>query len=247
MHERWGEAGVARCLGAFAFALWDAEARRLTLGRDCLGNRALFYHRGPQFVAFATTLGALLALPGVPRAIDEMALAQFMAVNHREQQRTFYRGIERVPSRTMVSVDRNGMPSRKYWTPDLDAPPLYRREEDYIERARELLDIAVASATRDTPKSPSRPAAASILRRSPPRPRGSAGREHHLLFRRCRRPARRSTSVRSTTSTNATRSKRWRACIRAGRALHYAGARRSIRLKTTPAFLRARACRHSAR
>src|SRR5262249_58203030 len=29
MMERWGDAGVARCLGAFAFALWDADARRL--------------------------------------------------------------------------------------------------------------------------------------------------------------------------------------------------------------------------
>src|ERR1700722_4950074 len=151
MHERWGDDGVARCVGAFAFALWDAEARRLTLGRDCLGNRALFYHRGPQFVAFATSLRSLLALPGGPRALDELALAQFIAVNHREQQHTLYRGIERVPSRTMVSIDRNGMRSRKYWTPDFDAAPLYRREEDYIERARELLDLAVASAMRDTP------------------------------------------------------------------------------------------------
>src|SRR5206468_2310385 len=28
--ERWGDAGVARCLGAFAFALWESEAGRLT-------------------------------------------------------------------------------------------------------------------------------------------------------------------------------------------------------------------------
>jgi asparagine synthase (glutamine-hydrolysing) len=151
-YERWGDDGVARCVGAFAFALWDGEARRLTLGRDCLGNRPLFYHRGPHFVAFATSLRSLLALPGVPRALDELALAQFIAVNHHEQERTLYRGIERVPSRTMVSIDRNGMRSRKYWTPDFDAAPLYRREEDYIGRARELLDLAVASAMRDTPR-----------------------------------------------------------------------------------------------
>jgi asparagine synthase (glutamine-hydrolysing) len=152
MYERWGDDGVARCVGSFAFAQWDAAARRLTLGRDCLGNRPLFYHRGPQFVVFATTLGALLALPGVPRAIDELALAQFIAVNHREQERTFYRDIERVPSRTMVTIDRDCIRSRKYWTPDYDAPPPYTRDEDYIERARELLDLAVASATRDTPR-----------------------------------------------------------------------------------------------
>jgi asparagine synthase (glutamine-hydrolysing) len=151
MNERWGDAGVARCLGAFAFAQWDADARRLTLGRDCLGNRALFYHHGPEFVAFATTLGALLALPSVPRKIDEVALANFMVVNNREQGRTFYRGIERVPSRTLVRIDRNGTTHRKYWAPDLDAPPPFQREEDYIERARELFDLSVASVIRDTP------------------------------------------------------------------------------------------------
>ena len=62
--ERWGDTGVARCLGAFAFAHWDAPARRLTLGRDCLGNRPLFFHHGPDFVSFRDQPRALLATAG---------------------------------------------------------------------------------------------------------------------------------------------------------------------------------------
>jgi asparagine synthase (glutamine-hydrolysing) len=152
MHDRWSDDGVARCIGAFAFAHWDTDRRRLTLGRDCLGNRALFYYRAPAFVAFATSLRVLLALPGVPRTIDDIALAQFIALNLREERQTLYRGIERVPGRTLVSIDWKGVRCRKYWTPDLDGSPPYAREEDYIERARELLDLAVASAARDTPR-----------------------------------------------------------------------------------------------
>ena len=150
MFERWDETGVARCLGGFAFAHWDSAARRLTLGRDCLGNRPLFYHRGSDFIFFATSLGALLALPGVPREIDEIALANFLAVNLDAGPQTFYRGVERVPSRTMVTIDSAGLQRRHYWAPVLDAPPPYRRDDDYVERARELFDLAVASATRDT-------------------------------------------------------------------------------------------------
>jgi asparagine synthase (glutamine-hydrolysing) len=150
MFEHWGEAGVARCLGAFAFALWDPDARRLILGRDCIGGRALFFHHGRGFVAFATTIGALLALPGVPREIDEVTLANFMVVNLTETRRTLYRRIERVPSRTLVTIDRTGVRHRHYWSPDLDAPPPYRSDEDYVERARELLDQAVAAAIVDT-------------------------------------------------------------------------------------------------
>jgi len=150
MHERWGDAGLARCLGAFAYASWDARARRLTLARDCLGHRPLFFHHAPRRVVFATTLRALLALPDVPRAIDEIELANFLALNQAAERRTFYRGIDRVPSRTLVTIDADGVRQRKYWRPNLDGPPC-AREEDYVERARELLDIAVAAATRDTP------------------------------------------------------------------------------------------------
>ncbi len=152
MFERSGEAGIARCLGAFSFAHWDAGTRRLVLGRDCLGMRALFFYRGRDFVAFATTLAALLALPMVPRELDEIVLANYLAINLVEARRTFYQGIERVPSRTIVTIERASTHHRHYWSPDFDAPPPYRRDEDYIERARELLDQAVAAATIDTPR-----------------------------------------------------------------------------------------------
>lgn len=151
MYLRWGDAGLARCLGAFAFALWDSTSRRLILARDCLGARALFFHRGRNAVTFASSLGALLALPQVPREVDERTLANFMAINLAEPRRTFYRGIERVPSRTIVTIDRAGIRHGIYWSPDFGAPPPYRRDEDYIERARELFDQAVATATVDTP------------------------------------------------------------------------------------------------
>ncbi len=149
VYQRLGDAGLAQCLGAFSFALWDLGARRLTLGRDCLGNRAMFFFRGHGFVAFATTIGILLALPGVPREIDELTLANFLAVNLIETRRTFYRGIERVPSRMLVTVDGDTIKHRYYWSPDLDAPTLHRREADYVERARELFNQAVATATSD--------------------------------------------------------------------------------------------------
>ena len=148
-YESWADQGIARCLGAFAFAHWNPADRRLTLGRDCLGNRPLFFYRAGDFVAFASTLKILFALPEVPRELDEIVLANFLAVNLDEPRRTFYRGIERVPSRTLITIDPAGVKHRFYWSPNLDAPPPYRRAEDCIERARELFDQAVAAATRD--------------------------------------------------------------------------------------------------
>lgn len=151
MFRRWGDAGLARCLGAFVFALWDAKTRQLILARDCLGARALYFHRGRGHVAFATTYGALLSLPQVPREIDEITMVRFLALNASEIGRTFYRGVERVPSRTVVAIGQKEIRRRNYWSPNFDASPSCRRDEDYVERARELFDQAVAATTADTP------------------------------------------------------------------------------------------------
>jgi asparagine synthase (glutamine-hydrolysing) len=149
--ERHGEAGLAGLLGAFAFAAWDAAERRLTLVRDYGGQHSLFFHQGGGFIAFASYLADLVAMPGVPRELDALTVANFLALNHHEVERTFYRAVERVPSRRLVEVSRRGVARRAYWSPDLDASPPAATAEDMIEGARAALDRAVARATRDLP------------------------------------------------------------------------------------------------
>lgn len=148
--ESRGDDGIATLLGAFAFAHWNERAATLTLARDCIGHRSLFYHRGDGFVAFASHLTDLLALPDVPRELDERMLANFLALNHREREATFYRGICRVPSRAVVRITKDGVAQRRYWSPAFDAPPPYVDDGDYIARARELFDRATAQTLRDT-------------------------------------------------------------------------------------------------
>ncbi|MDO8878327.1 MAG: asparagine synthetase B family protein, partial [Pseudolabrys sp.] len=132
-----------RCLGAFAFAHWDAQARRLTLGRDCLGHRSLLFHRAGDTIIFSNRLPALLAMPQVPREVDTLGLGNLLALNRTGSRRTAYRGIERTPSRSLLTIDRAGIREDYYWSPAFDAAPLYRRDEDYVARARELFGQAV--------------------------------------------------------------------------------------------------------
>jgi len=150
--SRRGDAGVAKILGAFAFALWDENAKRLILARDCLGQRPLFYHVRGGVVLFATSLTALLALPGVPRDLDDVEIANFMIYNQNEPFRTLYRGVDRVPSRTVVGFDATGVHPRHYWTPDANVAADCKSEQDYVERARALFDQAVAAAARGLPR-----------------------------------------------------------------------------------------------
>lgn len=152
LYRRHSDAGVARCVGAFAFAVWDRHGSQLTLGRDCLGEQALFFHLADGVCSFASELRSLLSLPGVPCRLDEPAMADWMVLNPGDPRRTLYQGVERVPSRTIVRIDRGGARHRHYWSPAPDAGRHCRTQADYVGRARELLDQAVASATADTPR-----------------------------------------------------------------------------------------------
>src|SRR5688572_29984069 len=69
-YERWEESAVDRLVGDFAFALWDAERRKLVLARDFLGQRPLYYHRGARFLAFASMPKGLHTLDEIPYGPD---------------------------------------------------------------------------------------------------------------------------------------------------------------------------------
>lgn len=146
--ERWGPEGLNRPLGAFAFAWWQEDTGQLILGRDRLGQVPLFVHRGDGWIAFSTRLPALLSLPDVPRELDDMALANFLALNFEAPRPTFYRGIERVANCHALLWGAAGAKEIRYWTPDVTTKPSTASPEDLVQQARDLLDQAVTNALR---------------------------------------------------------------------------------------------------
>lgn len=146
--ERWGEAALPRLIGDFALALWDAQNRRLLLARDQLGGRTLYYHQDACFIAFATTYRALLALPGVPKKIDELGIADFLILNVQHPVETFYEGVRRVPGASIALFDGNGLQITRYWNPQPKRVLRLSSDEEYVEAAREQLERAISCRLR---------------------------------------------------------------------------------------------------
>ncbi|HEY0313944.1 MAG TPA: asparagine synthetase B [Allosphingosinicella sp.] len=145
--ERWQEGAADRLLGDFAFAFFDATRQRLLLARDALGQRPLFWHRGPRHFAFASMPAGLHALGTMAAEADGRSLARYLASLPLDGPSSFYQGIQRVEPGHIVAVSPEGIESRRYWTL---RPPLLRlpRFEDYVEAYREELDAAVRRRLR---------------------------------------------------------------------------------------------------
>ncbi len=114
----WGvEETVGRLIGMFAFGLWDREEGTLTLVRDRLGIKPLYWGQQEGRVVFASELKALKQIPGWHGEIDPQALAAFMRHSYVPAPVSIYKGIFKLPPGTMLRVTAGMEPKiTSYWS-----------------------------------------------------------------------------------------------------------------------------------
>ncbi|HMG23856.1 MAG TPA: asparagine synthase-related protein [Kofleriaceae bacterium] len=132
----------------FGAAIWDARRARLTLARDALGVRFVYYWTSGEGALFASEIKALLRHPAVTRGYDEIALAQYLVFLTAPGPRTLFAGVRRVSAGGAVEIAANGEAGERRWWDLLDAAVDERDDEKYyVNRTRELHHAAVRRRT----------------------------------------------------------------------------------------------------
>jgi len=138
--EAWGiEATLKKCVGMFALALWDRETRSLTLARDRLGEKPLYYGWQGEAFLFGSELKALRAHPAFRGEIDRDALALYLRHNYVPAPYSIYRGIAKLPPGSWLTLAADAPVGAS------PAPSFYWRARDAAEAGvRSDLDDASA-------------------------------------------------------------------------------------------------------
>jgi asparagine synthase (glutamine-hydrolysing) len=117
-YQKWGVDCLQRLHGMFAFALYDLDKRTLFLARDRLGVKPLFMASlSDGSLAFASELKGLLAHPLLRRAVDPLAVEDYLAWGYVPDHRSILKGIEKLPAghyRLLRHGARPGAPVR-WW------------------------------------------------------------------------------------------------------------------------------------
>jgi asparagine synthase (glutamine-hydrolysing) len=104
--EAWGIRGALdRCVGMFAFALWDRANRSLTLARDRLGEKPLYYGQWNGLFVFASELKALQAIPGFSPSIDRAALWHYFCQKAVPAPLSIYDGIRKLEPGQFLTLE----------------------------------------------------------------------------------------------------------------------------------------------
>jgi asparagine synthase (glutamine-hydrolysing) len=107
--DAWGiQATLQRAVGMFAIALWDRKSRSLTLARDRLGEKPLYYGwqgqgSGAVFL-FGSELSALRRHPSFVAEVNRDALALYMRHNCIGGAQSIYSGIHKLPPGHLLTV-----------------------------------------------------------------------------------------------------------------------------------------------
>ena len=109
--DAWGiRATIERAIGMFAFAVWDRQSRTLTLARDRMGEKPLYYGwqgagRAAVFL-FGSELKALRSHPAFGAPIDRDALCLFMRQNNVGGAHSIYAGIRKLLPGNLLTVSQ---------------------------------------------------------------------------------------------------------------------------------------------
>lgn len=118
--RHWGvQETLQRLNGMFAFAIWDARHRVLTLCRDRFGEKPLFYGWIGDDLAFASELKAFYAHPGWRGSINRDALTAFMRYSYVPAPWSIWEGVRKLTPGSFVAF------SAMTKTGDLPKPEIY--------------------------------------------------------------------------------------------------------------------------
>ncbi len=118
--SQWGiEATIEKMNGQFALGLWDRQENTLTLIRDRLGVKPMYYGWMGKTFLFGSELKALQCHPDFKGEIDRNALALYMRHNCIPAPYSIYKSIEKLRPGCYLTLKLNGRPEMKittYWS-----------------------------------------------------------------------------------------------------------------------------------
>ncbi|MDQ5845070.1 MAG: asparagine synthase (glutamine-hydrolyzing) [Acidobacteriota bacterium] len=145
----WGTDCLPRLYGMFHFAVWDTLEHTLTLARDHVGIKPLYYAHlpakdgGPGRFLFASEIKAILATGLVERSIDPEALNQFLTFLWAPDPHTLFRGIKTLPPAHVLTFKNDRIRMHEWWDVSFEDIEHGRSEAWWQQRVLEKLEQTV--------------------------------------------------------------------------------------------------------
>ncbi|MCG2787993.1 MAG: asparagine synthase (glutamine-hydrolyzing) [Anaerolineae bacterium] len=138
--------------GMFAFALWDRQENSLSLVRDRMGVKPLYYGWIGNTLMFGSELKSMRAHPAFSADIDRDALTLYLRHNYIPTPFSIYRGVRKLPPGSILRISSATRPGEEelatYWSASEQilasrADPFRGDESQTTDELEELLTDSI--------------------------------------------------------------------------------------------------------
>lgn len=142
---KWGINFVKSCNGMFAFAIWDSEEEVLTLVRDRMGIKPLYYARTHSHLVFSSEIRALFSSDIIPRKLNTEVLGDYLRYKTVHGTNTIIDGVYMLPPGSAMTITDHDSKIETYWHLARDVQPEVARltYDDTVALVRKRMSEAV--------------------------------------------------------------------------------------------------------
>lgn len=147
-----GPEAVVRLNGIFAYAVWDKQERRLTIARDRMGIKPLYYANTPNGLVFASEIKALFESDLIKPALNRSAVPEYMIFRQVAGSRNLFDGVTTLLPGHQLTLDDKGIRTTVYWSLNEIMPITDLSYGDAVDGLEAVLDQAIrAQMMSDVP------------------------------------------------------------------------------------------------
>jgi asparagine synthase (glutamine-hydrolysing) len=142
-YEEFGEDCPNHLRGMFAFAIWDEKEEKLFVARDRVGKKPLYFTRTKSgALLFGSELKSLMLHPEFEREINNEALDAYLTFGYVPDPLCIFRNVEKLAPGHFLIFQNDKTITKQYWDFRYEISET-RKEEDYLDELRSLIDEAV--------------------------------------------------------------------------------------------------------
>ncbi len=115
-YEKFGNSFFRQLSGKFVLVVYDKQLQKITIIRDKVGSKQIYYYKNDDCFVFCTELNGLLATNIIPKKIDREALSQYLQLTYIPAPKCIIQDVNKVkPAITFDFDSINGISEDEYW------------------------------------------------------------------------------------------------------------------------------------
>lgn len=120
-YEEFGQDMLQKLRGMFAFVIWDSKNDTIFGARDFFGIKPFYYAVVDGNLLFASEIKSILAHPKYEKAVNEIALENYLTFQYSVLEETFFKGIYKLMPSHCLTFKGGQLEIKRYWEPKFEA------------------------------------------------------------------------------------------------------------------------------